>query len=432
MSRSYASPGQLQRLRSELTVLFNGYDTEGSWRRTGLSRRCGSTWPAPAKQLHADHRDDGRGRRLRPLRPSEYSAPPGAPRVLMAALAATLVNDLYSMVQGAGRRRLGLQSPARSPSRTVLAPGGRRQDACRAPRRTGPCLRARSRALTATGPRRWEVSGRCLRPGSAATANGTAGPRATTRHVKGNPDDRHRIRRRERPAHRLPEVRRLLLEHQPERPGQPGARPGRRPVSPPLRHRRLRPGGAEGPQDSREDRIIKELHRLETAQADHLLQYLGPIETTDWLLDAGSGRGGTSFMANQRFGCQVDGVSISEYQVDSPTTRPAARRGQPGALPLPQLLDTGFETGSMRGIWTNETTMYVNLHQRSRSSRGCCGPAAATSASRAATTTSPGCGPRRSARSTSTTSATSTRAASTSRRWRRTAWCRSRSSTSRP
>jgi hypothetical protein len=29
----------------------------------------------------------------------------------------------------------------------------------------------------------------------------------------------------------------------------------------------------------------------------------------------GSGRGGTSFTANQRFGRQVDGVSISEAQV---------------------------------------------------------------------------------------------------------------------
>ena len=35
----------------------------------------------------------------------------------------------------------------------------------------------------------------------------------------------------------------------------------------------------------------------------------------DRLLDAGCGRGGTSVMAHQRFGCQVDGISISEQQV---------------------------------------------------------------------------------------------------------------------
>ena len=118
----------------------------------------------------------------------------------------------------------------------------------------------------------------------------------------------------------------------------------------------------ESPKDTRDDRIIKELHRLETAQANLLLDHLGDISPSDRLLDAGSGRGGTSFMAGQRFGCQVDGVTISEYQVGFANNQ-AEQRGVADQVKFHfrNMLDTGFETGSCRGIWTNETTMYVDL-----------------------------------------------------------------------
>ncbi|BCK56846.1 geranyl diphosphate 2-C-methyltransferase [Nocardia wallacei] len=119
----------------------------------------------------------------------------------------------------------------------------------------------------------------------------------------------------------------------------------------------------EGPDDTRQDRIVRELHRLETAQADLLLDHLGDVRPGDRLLDAGCGRGGTSIMANQRFGCRVDGVTISEYQVgfanDQARTRGVADMVQ---FHFKNMLDTGFDSGSMRGIWTNETTMYVDLH----------------------------------------------------------------------
>jgi geranyl diphosphate 2-C-methyltransferase len=124
------------------------------------------------------------------------------------------------------------------------------------------------------------------------------------------------------------------------------------------------PSVLDGPEDTRDDRIIRELHRLETAQADVLLDHLGDITPADRLLDGGSGRGGTSFMANERFGCQVDGVSISEYQVgfanDQATRRGVADRVR---FHFRNMLDTGFDTGSRQGIWTNETTMYVDLGQ---------------------------------------------------------------------
>jgi geranyl diphosphate 2-C-methyltransferase len=118
----------------------------------------------------------------------------------------------------------------------------------------------------------------------------------------------------------------------------------------------------EGPVEGREDRIVRELHRLETAQADLLLDHLGDVRPGDRLMDGGSGRGGTSFMAGQRFGCRVDGVTISEYQVgfanEQSRERGAAEKVR---FHFRNMLDTGFDTGCMRGIWTNETTMYVEL-----------------------------------------------------------------------
>jgi geranyl diphosphate 2-C-methyltransferase len=124
------------------------------------------------------------------------------------------------------------------------------------------------------------------------------------------------------------------------------------------------PSVLEGPQETRDDRIIKELHRLETAQADVLLDYLGDISPGDRLLDGGSGRGGTSFMAHQRFGCQVDGVTISEKQVGFANRQAEHRHvADQVRFHLRNMLATGFDTGSRRGIWTNETTMYVDLSE---------------------------------------------------------------------
>jgi geranyl diphosphate 2-C-methyltransferase len=118
----------------------------------------------------------------------------------------------------------------------------------------------------------------------------------------------------------------------------------------------------EGPEETRNDRVIKELHRLETAQANLLLDHLGPVSAEDHLLDAGCGRGGTSIMANQRFGCFVDGVSISEQQVSFANAQ-AARRGVADKVKFHfrNMLDTKFESGLRRAIWNNESTMYVDL-----------------------------------------------------------------------
>ncbi|MEV5649763.1 geranyl diphosphate 2-C-methyltransferase [Nocardia sp. NPDC052254] len=118
----------------------------------------------------------------------------------------------------------------------------------------------------------------------------------------------------------------------------------------------------DAPPEVRDQRIIEELHRLETAQADVLLDNLGLVAAEDRLLDSGCGRGGSSVMAHQRFDCQVDGVSISQKQVDFANGR-ADELGIAGNVRyhLRNMLETGFDTGAFQGIWNNESTMYVDL-----------------------------------------------------------------------
>ncbi|MFE6688989.1 geranyl diphosphate 2-C-methyltransferase [Streptomyces sp. NPDC057743] len=118
----------------------------------------------------------------------------------------------------------------------------------------------------------------------------------------------------------------------------------------------------DAPKDTRDEAIIAELHRLESAQAEFLADHLGTIAPEDRLLDSGCGRGGGSLVANKRFGCHVDGISISETQVAFAGAQ-AKKRGVADKVRfhLKNMLDTGFETGSYRAIWNNESTMYVDL-----------------------------------------------------------------------
>jgi geranyl diphosphate 2-C-methyltransferase len=118
----------------------------------------------------------------------------------------------------------------------------------------------------------------------------------------------------------------------------------------------------EGSEETWEKRVIEEMHRLETVQANVLIDHLGNVGPEDRIMDAGCGRGGTSFMANQRFGCNVDGISISEEQVAFANEQ-ARQRGVDDKVRfhLKNMLDTGFEPGAYKAIWNNESTMYVEL-----------------------------------------------------------------------
>ncbi|GAA3161685.1 MULTISPECIES: geranyl diphosphate 2-C-methyltransferase [Streptomyces] len=112
-----------------------------------------------------------------------------------------------------------------------------------------------------------------------------------------------------------------------------------------------------------EKKLIAELHRLESAQADVLLENLGAIKSGDTLVDAGCGRGGSMVMAHQRFGCHVEGVTLSAKQADFANNR-ARELGIEDHIRarVCNMLDTPFETGRAAASWNNESSMYVDLH----------------------------------------------------------------------
>ncbi|MFJ8649753.1 geranyl diphosphate 2-C-methyltransferase [Streptomyces sp. NPDC093546] len=111
-----------------------------------------------------------------------------------------------------------------------------------------------------------------------------------------------------------------------------------------------------------EERLIAELHRLESAQAQVLLDHLGTIGRDDTLVDAGCGRGGSMVMAHQRFGCTVEGVTLSSTQAEFGNRR-AKELGIEDRVRarVCNMLDTPFEKGSIAASWNNESSMYVDL-----------------------------------------------------------------------
>ncbi|WP_447034968.1 geranyl diphosphate 2-C-methyltransferase [Streptomyces sp. DSM 118878] len=122
---------------------------------------------------------------------------------------------------------------------------------------------------------------------------------------------------------------------------------------------------ALGPADDSgyEKKLIAELHRLESAQAEVLLDHLGIIQGRDTLVDAGCGRGGSMVMAHQRFGCKTEGVTLSAKQADF-ANRHARELGIADHVHarVCNMLDTPFETGQVAASWNNESSMYVDLH----------------------------------------------------------------------
>ncbi|MGW0707480.1 geranyl diphosphate 2-C-methyltransferase [Streptomyces sp. NPDC002643] len=112
----------------------------------------------------------------------------------------------------------------------------------------------------------------------------------------------------------------------------------------------------------RRDRVTAELHRLEQAQADLLAHHLGPLSPADRVFDAGCGRGGGSVVAHLRYGCAVDGVTISRKQADFAGEQ-ARKRDIEDRVRFHHgnMLDTGLPSGAFAASWNNESTMYVEL-----------------------------------------------------------------------
>jgi geranyl diphosphate 2-C-methyltransferase len=119
---------------------------------------------------------------------------------------------------------------------------------------------------------------------------------------------------------------------------------------------------ADLPAEEREPRVLAEIHRLENALTELILDALDHVDSGARILDAGSGRGGTSFLLHDRFGCSVDGVNFAGYQVDFAQDL-ARDRGCADDVRFHErnMVATGFPDDHFDVVVTNETTMYVDL-----------------------------------------------------------------------
>jgi geranyl diphosphate 2-C-methyltransferase len=118
----------------------------------------------------------------------------------------------------------------------------------------------------------------------------------------------------------------------------------------------------DAPANRREELILRELHRMETSETGLILDALGDVAPTARVLDAGSGRGGTSFMIADRFGCRVDGVNYCGHHLEF-TQRLVRERGNADrvAFHFANMVDTPFADGSFDHVVSNETTMCVDI-----------------------------------------------------------------------
>ncbi|MGW1840599.1 SAM-dependent methyltransferase [Streptomyces sp. BBFR2] len=123
------------------------------------------------------------------------------------------------------------------------------------------------------------------------------------------------------------------------------------------------PAVLAAPPEQREALILREMHRMENAETELILDALGDIPASARGMDAGSGRGGTSFMIAERFGCRMDGVNFCAHHIAF-AERVAKERGWDDRVRFhyANMLQTPFADRSLDFIVSNETTMYVDLH----------------------------------------------------------------------
>ncbi|EMD23683.1 methyltransferase domain-containing protein [Amycolatopsis azurea] len=116
--------------------------------------------------------------------------------------------------------------------------------------------------------------------------------------------------------------------------------------------------------EDREQAINTEMHRMETRQVDILIEALGTVPATARILDGGSGRGGTALLLHKAFGCRVEGLNISTYQ-NSFARQQAEVHGCADSVQFHDrsMVSTGFPDASFDYVVTNETTMYVDVHE---------------------------------------------------------------------
>jgi geranyl diphosphate 2-C-methyltransferase len=118
------------------------------------------------------------------------------------------------------------------------------------------------------------------------------------------------------------------------------------------------------PEADREAAILAEMHHMETDQVELVLRGLAPLPPQARVMDGGSGRGGTSYLVNQRFGCSVVGVNFCSHHIEF-AERIGRERGwgKKVSFRYGNMTQTRMPTASFDAVVTNETTMYIDLDE---------------------------------------------------------------------
>lgn len=101
------------------------------------------------------------------------------------------------------------------------------------------------------------------------------------------------------------------------------------------------------------------LHDLEIDLVRFGIEYLGEIEPTDRVLDAGCGGGGGSILIAERFGCSVEGVTLSDEQARF-ATHAAETRGVRAQFTVADMAAYSRQAGPFDAIWACESTEHVD------------------------------------------------------------------------
>lgn len=109
-----------------------------------------------------------------------------------------------------------------------------------------------------------------------------------------------------------------------------------------------------------EDELLMELHHQENELTRRGTQYLGNIKPVMRGFDAGCGRGGSSFMIHQKFGCSIDGITLSAYQAEF-ASRLVKELGVSNRVKFYQgdMLATPFRERVFDFIWACESTEHI-------------------------------------------------------------------------
>lgn len=108
-----------------------------------------------------------------------------------------------------------------------------------------------------------------------------------------------------------------------------------------------------------QETISNALYQLEGNQVSVLLAHMGAIRPKDKVLDAGSGRGGTSFILADRYGCSAYGITIALYQADFSHALAKASKRDNTYFAVMNMLHIGFPNDTFGHIVQNETDMYI-------------------------------------------------------------------------